>query len=222
MDLKEQIKKAYEEADDKFAFLNSLSEVIYQLSPERENPVSRILWIDKENVVANNYNPNSVAAKEMELLYTSVREDGYTQPIVTVWDESVKKYVIIDGFHRNLIIRKYPDIDKRCHGKLPIVVLDKNIDQRMASTVRHNRARGSHSVDGMTNIVFTMLKDGCSEREICKKLGLEKKEFVKLMYITGFAKIFKNYQYNKAIDVILPSNKIEEHLNQKENEQYED
>lgn len=221
MDLKEQIKKAYEEADDKFAFLNSMSELLYSLSPEKENPVSRILWIDKENVVANNYNPNSVASKEMELLYTSVREDGYTQPIVTVWDESVKKYVIIDGFHRNLIIRKYPDIDKRCHGKLPIVVLDKNIDQRMASTVRHNRARGSHSVDGMTNIVFTMLKDGCSEREICKKLGLEKKEFVKLMYITGFAKIFKNYQYNKAIDVILPSNKIEEHLNGNENEQHE-
>lgn len=113
-----------------------------------------------------------------------------------IWD-------CVDGFHRNLIERKYPDINERCHGHLPIVVIEKDIDQRMASTVRHNRARGSHSVDGMVNIVFSMMKNGCSEKEICEKVGLEQREFVKLTYITGFAKIFKDYKYSQAIDKIV-------------------
>lgn len=167
-----------------------------------------VLWVDKDMVVANNYNPNHVADKEMRLLYTSVREDGYTMPIVTIWDEKLQKYVIIDGFHRNLVIRKFADINERCGGKLPIVVLDKDIDQRMASTVRHNRARGSHSVDGMVNIVFNMLRDGVSEREICEKVGLEQKELVKLKYVTGFAKIFKNYKYNAAIEKVVDERRV--------------
>lgn len=204
MNWKEQIKKEFDKSTDKIKFLNDVKEVLYEISPEKENPVDRVLWIDKEQIVANNYNPNSVASKEMHLLYTSVKEDGYTQPIVTVWDEQLQKYVIVDGFHRNLIIRRYSDIDKRCSGKLPIVVINKNIDDRMASTVRHNRARGSHSVDGMTNIIYNMMQDNCSEKEICDKLGLEKKEFVKLKYVTGFAKIFKNYEYSKAIDKFVP------------------
>lgn len=208
--LKKQIEETLNGAGDKFAALNEIREFLYTLSPERDNPVERVLWIPKEQVVANDYNPNSVAKKEMELLYTSVREDGYTQPIVTVWDDTMKKYVIVDGFHRNLILRKYKDIDERCHGRLPIVVIDKNIDQRMASTVRHNRARGSHSVDGMTNIIFSMLKDGKSEEEICFELGMEHKEFVKMFFITGFAKIFKNYQYSRAVDKIIKLNDINE------------
>lgn len=159
-------------------------------------------------VVANNYNPNHVADKEMRLLYTSVREDGYTMPIVTIWDDKLQKYVIIDGFHRNLVIRKFADINERCGGRLPIVVLDKDIDQRMASTVRHNRARGSHSVDGMVNIVFNMLRDGKSEREICEQVGLEQKELVKLKYVTGFAKIFKNYKYNAAVEKVVDEKRV--------------
>lgn len=129
-------------------------------------------------------------------------------PIVTIWDEKLQKYVIIDGFHRNLVIRKFADINERCGGKLPIVVLDKDIDQRMASTVRHNRARGSHSVDGMVNIVFNMLRDGVSEREICEKVGLEQKELVKLKFVTGFAKIFKNYKYNAAIEKVVDERRV--------------
>ena len=206
--LKKLIAETLNGASDKFAVLNEIREYLYSLSPEKENPVERVLWVPKEEVIANDYNPNSVAKKEMELLYTSVREDGYTQPIVTVWDDNIKKYVIVDGFHRNLIIRKYRDIDERCHGRLPIVVIDKDIDQRMASTVRHNRARGSHSVDGMVNIIFSMLKDGCTEDEICNKLGMEHKEFVKMFFITGFAKVFKNYQYSKAVDRIVKTEDI--------------
>lgn len=206
--LTELIRSEYNSSEDKLDFLNELRTFLFDLSPEKENPVDRVLWVSKDNIVANDYNPNSVASKELKLLYTSIKEDGYTMPIVTIWDEKIQKYVIVDGFHRNLILRKYVDINERCKGRLPIVVIDKDIDQRMASTVRHNRARGTHSVDGMVNIVFSMMKDGKSEREICEKIGLEQKEFVKLKYITGFAKIFKNYEYSKAIDKIVDVHKI--------------
>jgi len=210
--LKKQIVDAFNTASDKYAFLNELKELVYSISPENENPVERVLWVPKEEVVANDYNPNTVQPKELHLLYTSIKEDGYTQPIVTYWDEEKKKYVIVDGFHRNLILRRYNDIEERCGGRLPIVVIDKNINDRMASTVRHNRARGSHSVDGMVNIVFSMLKEGCSEETICKKLGMESREFVKLFFVTGFAKVFKNYTYSKAIDKIVFTDKIKEEL----------
>lgn len=206
--LNEQIKESFNEASDKTRFLNEIRSFLSSLSPEKTNPVDCVLWVDKEMVVANNYNPNHVADKEMRLLYTSVREDGYTMPIVTIWDKKLQKYVIIDGFHRNLVIHKFADINERCGGKLPIVVLDKDIDQRMASTVRHNRARGSHSVDGMVNIVFNMLRDGVSEREICEKLGMEQKELVKLKYVTGFAKIFKNYKYSAAIEKVVDERRV--------------
>ena len=216
--LKETIKKAFEEAPDKIEFLNDIRKYISSLSPENVNPVDCVIWVPKEQVVANNYNPNHVADKEMRLLHTSVKEDGYTMPIVTSWDENQKKYVIIDGFHRNLVIRKFDDINERCKGYLPIVVLEKNIDERMAATVRHNRARGTHSVDGHVNIVFNMLKDGKSEREICEALGFEKKEFVKLMYITGWAKIFKNYKYSAAVEKVVDEKRIARETAAKEKE----
>lgn len=203
MEIKSEIKKAFEKAPDKIGFLNDIKELLFTLSPENWNPVDRVIWVQKEKVVANDYNPNHVAPKELSLLYTSIKEDGYTQPIVTVYDKERDIYVIIDGFHRNLVLRKYADIEKRNNGYLPIVVLEKNINQRMASTVRHNRARGSHSVDGMTNIIYSMMKDGMSESEICSKLGLEEREFTKLKYITGFAKIFKNYNYSKSIEKVV-------------------
>ena len=214
--LKEQIKQAFSEAPDKIVFLNELRQYISTLSPENVNPVDCVIWVPKEQVVANNYNPNHVADKEMRLLHTSVKEDGYTMPIVTSWDDNLKKYVIIDGFHRNLVIRKFADIDERCKGYLPIVVLEKNIDERMAATVRHNRARGTHSVDGHVNIVFNMLKDGKSEREICEALGFEQKEFVKLKYITGFAKIFKNYKYSAAVEKVVDEKRVARETAEKE------
>lgn len=206
--LKKQISDAFAEAEDKLEFLNEVRSYLYELSPEKVNPVDRVLWVPLEKVQANDYNPNTVAPKEMKLLYISVKEDGYTMPIVTIYDKKIDKYIIVDGFHRNLIERKYADIKERCHGRLPIVVIDKDIDQRMASTVRHNRARGSHSVDGMVNIVFEMMKDGKSEKEICEKVGLEQRELVKLKYITGFAKIFKNYEYSSAIEKVVDADKI--------------
>lgn len=163
-----------------------------------KHPVNNVIWVDVDNVQANDYNPNSVAKVELKLLHTSISHDGYTQPIVTVYDESLDKYVIVDGFHRHLICSTYKDISESTRGKVPIVVLNKAINDRMASTVRHNRARGKHSVNGMSSMVFTMLSNGMSDAEICNELGMESQEIVRLKHITGFSKLFKETPYNKA------------------------
>lgn len=149
-------------------------------------------------VQANDYNPNSVATEEMKLLYLSIKEDGYTQPVVVIFDEKLKKFVIVDGFHRYSTMKNNPDIHEANDGRLPCVVLEKSINERMASTVRHNRARGKHSVAGMSHMIFEMLDGGMSDEDICKHLGMEAEELVRLKHITGFSKLFKNVEYNKS------------------------
>ena len=164
----------------------------------KDQPISEVQWIPVEKVFANDYNPNSVATPEMKLLYISVKADGYTQPVVTIYDEKKDRYVIVDGFHRYSIMRRYKDIYLSCEGKLPCVVLKgKKLADLMASTVRHNRARGKHSVTGMSNIVMEMLMNGESDSSICMKLGLEAEELVRLKYITGYAKLFENKEYSQ-------------------------
>lgn len=165
----------------------------------KDQPISEVQWIPIEKVVANDYNPNSVATPEMKLLYVSVKKDGYTQPVVTIYDAPKDRYVIVDGFHRYSIMRRFKDIYLTCEGKLPCVVLKgKTINDRMASTIRHNRARGKHSVNGMSNIVMEMLINGASDVEVCNELGLEAEELVRLKYITGYAKLYENNEYSKA------------------------
>ena len=165
---------------------------------KEQHPINDIKWVPVEKVIANNYNPNSVAKNEMRLLYTSIKSDGYTQPVVTIYDEKQKIYVIVDGFHRYTVMKTYKDIYKSTGGLLPIVVIDKDINDRMASTVRHNRARGKHSVEGMGSMVFKMLDKGWTDAQICAELGLENEELVRLKYVTGFAKLFENTEYKKA------------------------
>lgn len=194
----ELITKWFNEADDKIEFLNELRTFISSLSPQKSQPVDRILWVPVDIVQANDYNPNSVASIEMELLYVSISHDGYTQPIVTVYDKELDKYIIVDGFHRYFIAKTKADISKRINGRIPIVVIDKDITERMASTVRHNRARGEHMVTGMSNLVFQMLDNGMSEAEICQELGMQPEEVLKLKHITGFSKLFENAEYSKA------------------------
>lgn len=156
-------------------------------------------WIPVSKVHANDYNPNSVATPEMKLLYTSVKKDGYTQPVVVIYDDKKDRYVIVDGFHRYSIMRRYKDIYDSCEGKLPCVVLTgKTMNDLMASTIRHNRARGKHSVQGMSNIVMEMLMNGATDAEVCMELGLEPEELVRLKYITGYAKLYEKNEYNKA------------------------
>jgi len=183
---------------ERLATIEDLRQQLHELSPVNSQPVDRIRWVPIDMVQPNDYNPNSVAKVELGLLYTSILHDGYTQPVVTIWDEAAQKYVIIDGFHRYFTCRNNQDIRDRNHGMLPIVVLDKPINDRMASTVRHNRARGKHSVDGMSNMVFQMLENGWSEAEICAELGMEAEEVLRLKHITGFSKLFENMQYKKA------------------------
>lgn len=164
----------------------------------KHNPVSNVKWVPIEQVEANQYNPNSVAKNEMKLLYISIKNDGYTQPVVTIWDEERQKYVIVDGFHRYTTMRLNKDLYDMNKGLLPIVVLNKDINERMAATVRHNRARGKHSITGMSGMVFSMLEQGCTDEQICNDLGMEPEELVKLKYVTGFAKLFENVEYKKA------------------------
>jgi|TARA_B100000085_G_C18417615_1_gene461293 ParB-like chromosome segregation protein Spo0J len=192
----EQINKL--EGQARFEAIEKARQALAELSPLHEQPVDRIRWVPVEDVEPNDYNPNSVAKIEMGLLYTSILHDGYTQPVVTIWDEEKQKYVIVDGFHRYFTCRNNPDIRERNLGYLPIVVLDKPINDRMASTVRHNRARGKHSIDGMSNMVFQMSENGWSEAEICGELGMEAEEVLRLKHITGFSKLFENAEYKKA------------------------
>lgn len=165
----------------------------------KDQPIADVEWIPIEKVYANDYNPNSVATQEMKLLYVSVKKDGYTQPVVTIYDSKKDRYVIVDGFHRYSIMRRYKDIYASCEGKLPCVILKgKTMNDRMASTIRHNRARGKHSVTGMSNIVMEMLMNGASDLEVCNNLGLEAEELVRLKYITGYAKLYENNDYSRA------------------------
>lgn len=193
------IKKAYEEACYKEDFVADLRAWIHtELSPLNRQPIDHVRWVPIGMVQANDYNPNSVAKNEMRLLYTSILHDGYTQPIVTIWDESIQKYVIVDGFHRYTTCKMNKDILERNHGLLPIVVIEKDINDRMASTVRHNRARGKHSVNGMSNMVFQMLDNGWADNDICNELGMEADELLRLKHITGFSKLFENVEYQRA------------------------
>lgn len=175
--------------------INEIEDALYEKNPMKHNPVSRVKFIDVDMIEPNDYNPNAVAKQEMKLLETSIDHDGYTQPTVTIWDEEKKKYVIIDGFHRYYVMKTSKLINERNGGKLPIVVLEKDINERMASTVRHNRARGKHSLTGMGNIVMSMVKNGMTDEDICNELGLEPDELVRLKYTTGIAELFKDSKY---------------------------
>jgi ParB-like chromosome segregation protein Spo0J len=166
-----------------------------------KSPVYNVLSIPVEKIQANAYNPNSVASPEMKLLYESILNDGYTMPIVCYYLPEVDKYEIVDGFHRYTIINKHKDIYEREGGKLPIVVIDKDISNRMASTIRHNRARGSHSVDLMSNIVAELLEMGKSDKWIAKHLGMDADELLRLKQITGLASLFKDKEFSKSWEV---------------------
>ena len=197
-----QLKKHIEDSnftdEQKIVFFEEVKELIHNNSPLKEQPVNRIKWVDINKVSPNDYNPNSVAKKEMGLLYTSILHDGYTQPVVTIYDEVKDKYIIIDGFHRYFTCKTNKDILDRNKGRLPIVVLNKDINDRMASTVRHNRARGMHSVTGMSSMVFNMLENGWEDVDICNELGMSVEELIKLKHITGFSKLFEDKEYSKS------------------------
>lgn len=163
-----------------------------------KSPVYHVIAVPIEKIKPNTYNPNSVAPPEMKLLYESIKEDGYTMPIVCYYSKQQDIYIIVDGFHRYRIMLEYPDIYEREQGMLPVSVIDKSIDERMASTIRHNRARGSHNVDLMSNIVKELHEIGRSDAWISKHLGMDRDEILRLKQITGLTALFRDVKFGKA------------------------
>lgn len=156
-------------------------------------PVMNVRMVPTEKIVANDYNPNRMASPEMQLLKVSIEEDGYTQPIVTYYNEESDIYEVVDGFHRYLC-------NELCFHlpELPVVVIDKPIDQRIASTIRHNRARGTHQIVDMSHIVCRLLERGWDDARICKYLGMELDEVVRLKQISGLKEAFANHVFSRS------------------------
>lgn len=165
---------------------------------EYKSPVYNVIAVPIERIKPNNYNPNTVAPPEMRLLYESIRTDGYTMPIVCYYYRQSDIYIIVDGFHRYRIMLEHRDIYERERGMLPVSVINKPIDQRMASTIRHNRARGSHDVDLMSNIVKELHELGRSDAWISKHLGMDRDEILRLKQVTGLAELFKDIKFGQA------------------------
>lgn len=168
---------------------------------EYKSPVYDVIGVPIEKVKANDYNPNAVAPPEMELLETSIWEDGYTQPVVTVYDKDNDIYVVVDGFHRYLTLKNSERIREREKGILPCVVLNKEMGDRMASTIRHNRARGTHNIELMSSIVAELVEMGKSDRWILKHIGMSADELLRLKQITGVAALFANRDFSSSWDV---------------------
>ena len=163
-----------------------------------KSPVYNVIAVPVDKVRANEYNPNSVAGPEMKLLYDSIKEDGYTMPIVCYYHPEDDMYEIVDGFHRYSIMLKHKDIYDRENGLLPVSIIDKPIGERMASTIRHNRARGSHDVDLMSNIVAELHEMGKTDTWIAKHLGMDLDEIIRLKQITGLAALFKDNDFSNS------------------------
>lgn len=163
-----------------------------------KSPVYNVRRVSVDDVVANTYNPNKVAPPEMKLLEVSIWEDGFTQPVVTFFDESKGKYVVVDGFHRYTIAKESKRIREREENTIPVVVIDKQMGDRMASTIRHNRARGTHNVELMSSIVSELVEMGKGDAWICKHIGMSADELLRLKQITGLAALFKDKDFSRA------------------------
>lgn len=163
-----------------------------------KSPVYNVIPVPIEKIQANAYNPNAVAPPEMKLLYRSIKEDGYTMPIVCYYLKDKDKYEVVDGYHRYRIMLEHKDIYDRECGCLPVSVIDKPLSERMASTIRHNRARGSHDIELMSNIVAELVESGMSDTWIARNLGMDLDELLRLKQITGLAALFKNKEFSRA------------------------
>lgn len=179
--------------------INEIKLMLREYSPLKREPVDCVLWIKNEEVRANDYNPNRVASPEMRLLQTSVEEDGYTQPIVT-WRDEIG-YEVVDGFHRNRVGREIEHITSRIKGRLPVTVInDDRSDKpdRIAATIRHNRARGKHQVDAMSSIVVDLVKRNWSDEKIARELGMDPDEVLRMKQVSGLASLFAEREFSEA------------------------
>ena len=189
--------------DEKVDIINELKLFLHDNSPFKHEPVDCVLWVKNTDVFANDYNPNSVAPPEMELLRLSISSDGYTQPIVTMETNQGNREVI-DGFHRNRVGKECEDIQKRVNGYLPVVTINSDRTDkadRMAATVRHNRARGKHSINAMSDIVVELKRRNWSNEKIAEHLGMESDEVLRLYQITGLSELFADEEFSQAWEI---------------------
>lgn len=181
--------------------LNNIREQLHNISPFKNEPIDFVKWEVSTNVVANDYNPNKVAPPEMELLEVSIINDGYTQPIVTWQNDEKDKTEVIDGFHRNRVGKESKIVSQRIYGYLPIVNIRKEQsgkNDRIASTIRHNRARGKHQVNAMSEIVIELKNRNWSNARISKQLGMDEEEVLRLCQISGLEHLFNDNDFSKA------------------------
>ncbi len=184
---------------ERVSVLNELRAELHRYSPFASEPVDCVLWVAIDEVKANDYNPNSVAPPEMKLLERSIAEDGYTQPIVA-W-RTPSGYEVVDGFHRNRVGRDSASVRKRIHGYLPLTVINSEREDRgdrIASTIRHNRARGKHRVEAMSDIVIELKRRNWSDEKIGNELGMDPDEVLRLTQITGLAEMFADREFSEA------------------------
>lgn len=187
------------ELSEKVSAINTIRRALHEVSPFSSEPVDFVEWVPAEVVRANDYNPNSVAPPEMELLRVSIMADGYTQPIVTMPDGEFR--TVVDGFHRNRVGKECADVKERIHGYLPVVRIKESQEDRgsrMAATVRHNRARGEHRVESMSEIVIELKRRFWSDEKISKELGMEPDEVLRLTQVTGLAGLFADQEFSEA------------------------
>ena len=184
-------------AEERIEALNAAVQVLAEAHPIHD-PVSAVRWVPADQVVANDYNPNTVAPPEMELLRVSIAADGYTQPIVCYHDAEADRYVVVDGFHRNRVGKEDPEVRERVLGHLPVVVIDKPLPERIASTIRHNRARGTHGIQPMAQIVEELYFRGWSDKRIGEELGMAKDEVLRLKQFRGLAALFAGRPFSKS------------------------
>jgi ParB-like chromosome segregation protein Spo0J len=185
--------------DTQVSTLNTIRQALHDVSPFKTEPVDFVKWIKNTDVTANDYNPNQVATTEMKLLELSIEADGYTQPIVGF--QRPDKIEVVDGFHRHRVGKESESIQKRVHGYLPVVNINtatSDISDRMASTIRHNRARGKHKVQSMSEIVLDLKRRRWSDEKIAKNLGMESDEVLRLSQIGGIVSLFEEAEYSQA------------------------
>lgn len=188
--------------DAKIDTINQLKIMLHKLSPFAGEPVDCVIWVKGQDIVSNDYNPNTVAPPEMELLKVSILEDGYTQPIVTFKDAERRE--VVDGFHRNRVGKECEEVRNRVLGYLPVVTINESQTDkgdRIASTIRHNRARGKHRVEAMSDIVVELKRRNWSDEKIAKNLGMDPDEVLRLCQITGMAELFKDADFSKSWDI---------------------
>jgi ParB-like chromosome segregation protein Spo0J len=191
--------------DERVAEINRLRALIHEYSPFKSEPIDFVRWVPTDSVYANDYNPNSVAPPEMALLEHSIDHDGFTQPVVG-WLGEDDMYEVVDGFHRTTVAKRSTSVMLRLQGFMPIVAIQtKNTERndRVASTIRHNRARGKHNVESMSDIVIELKKRNWSDERVAKELGMDPDEVLRLCQVSGLVEVFADEEFSTAWDAAI-------------------